>query len=98
MYNKRLSALTASMKEHKAKQLLKEKVDIFPECYKELFGKAFRENWCGNLKNNRNIRKFFEIKQRGKMPFRGDPPMSNGRNGGGRTPQTYYVKSAWHKQ
>lgn len=79
MYNKRLSALNASMKEHKAKQLLKEKVDIFPECYKELFGKAFRENWCGNA-------------------FRGDPPMSNGRNGGGRTPQTYYVKSAWHKQ
>ena len=37
-YNRRLSVLNALMKEHKSKQMLKEKVSIFSESNKELFG------------------------------------------------------------
>ena len=37
-YNRRLSVLNAFMKEHKSKQMLKEKAGIFSESHKELFG------------------------------------------------------------
>ena len=50
MYNSHLSVLTALMKEHKAKQLLKEKTNIFSESYKELLGKTFPKHWYSNLK------------------------------------------------
>ena len=50
MYNSHLSVLTALMKEHKAKQLLKEKTNIFSESYKELLGKTFPKDWYSNLK------------------------------------------------
>ena len=48
-YNRRLSVLNALMKEHKSKQMLKEKASIFSESHKELFGQNFREDWCTNL-------------------------------------------------
>ena len=41
-YNRRLSVLNALMKEHKSKQMLKEKARIFSESHKELFRKNFR--------------------------------------------------------
>ena len=41
-YNRRLSVLNALMKEHKSKQMLKEKASIFSESHKELFRKNFR--------------------------------------------------------
>ena len=37
-YNRHLSVLNAFMKEHKSKQMLKEKAGIFSESHKELFG------------------------------------------------------------
>ena len=37
-YNRRISVLNALMKEHKSKQMLKEKAGIFSESHKELFG------------------------------------------------------------
>ena len=49
-YNRRLSVLNTLMKEHKSKQMLKEKASIFSESHKELFGQNVRENWCTNLK------------------------------------------------
>ena len=38
------------MKEHKSKQMLKEKAMIFFESHKELFEQNFREDWCTSLK------------------------------------------------
>ena len=49
-YNRRLSVLNVLMKEHKSKQMLKEKASIFSDSHKELFGQNVRENWCTNLK------------------------------------------------
>ena len=49
-YNRCLSVLNALMKEHKFKQMLKEKANIFSESHKELFEQNFREDWCTNLK------------------------------------------------
>ena len=37
-YNRSLSVLNALMKEHKFKQMLKEKASIFSESHKKLFG------------------------------------------------------------
>ena len=37
-YNRRLSVLNALMKEHKSKQMLKEKAGILSESHKKLFG------------------------------------------------------------
>ena len=37
-YKRRLPVLNALMKEHKSKQMLKEKAGIFSESHKELFG------------------------------------------------------------
>ena len=48
--NRRVSVLNALMKEHKSKQMLKEKANISSESYKELLGQNFREDWCSNLK------------------------------------------------
>ena len=39
------------MKEHKSKQMSKEKVSIFSESHKELFGHNVREDLRTNLKN-----------------------------------------------
>ena len=49
-YNRRLSVFNVLMKEHKSKQMLKEKASIFSESHKELFGQNFTEDWCTNLK------------------------------------------------
>ena len=54
------------MKKHKAKQLLKEKADIFTESYKELFGKTFRENWCSNLKTKQKYQEV--LRNKTKVP------------------------------
>ena len=69
MYNRRLSVLTALVKEHKAKQLLKGKADIFTESYNEIFGETFREYLCSNLKTKQ------KYQEEG-------PPASSGRGGG----------------
>ena len=38
------------MKGHKAKQLQKDKAEVFSESYIDLFGDSFREDWCSSLK------------------------------------------------
>ena len=43
-YNRRLSVLNALMKEHKSRQMLKEKASIFSESHKELFVQNFGED------------------------------------------------------
>ena len=63
MHNRRLSVLSALMKKHKAKQLLKEKTDIFSENYKQLFGETFHEDWCSDLKTKQRYQQIFEMKQ-----------------------------------
>ena len=66
-YNRRLSVLNVLMKEHKSKQMLKEKASIFSESHKELFGQNFREDWCTNLKTKHKyqevLRKEIRYKQ-----------------------------------
>ena len=57
MYNRRLSVLNTLMKEHKSKQMLKERASIFSESHKELFGQNFREGWCSNLITNQKYQK-----------------------------------------
>ena len=52
-YNRRLSVLSALMKEHKSKQMLKEKASIFSESHKQLFGQNFREDCCTNRKTKK---------------------------------------------
>ena len=105
MYNRRLTVLSAVMKEHKAKQLLKEKHNIFSGSYDELFGKCFRDDWFSNLKLKQKYQEIMRKESvtqpassssasgfRGKQPFRGGPPASSN-GGGGRTPQAYFVRS-----
>ena len=103
-YNTRLSVLNALMKEHKSKQMLKEKASIFPESHKELFGQNFTEDWCTNLKTKQRYQEVLrkETKStpttfsKNRPPFRGSPPASSygyGRVGGGRVPQAFFVRT-----
>ena len=100
-YNRRLSVLNALMKEHKYKQMLKEKASIFSESQKDLFRQNFREDWCSSLKNKQKYQEVLprETKlipkafNRNRPPFRGGPPVSYGRGGGGRAPQVLFVRS-----
>ena len=88
------------MKEHKSKQMLKEKASIFSESHKELFGQNFKEDWCTNLKTKQKYQEVFrkEIKStptsftRVIQPFRGAPPASYGRGGGGCAPRAFVVR------
>ena len=103
-YDRRLSVLNALMKEHKSKQMLKEKASIFPESHKELFGQNFTEDWCTNLKTKQRYQEVLrkETKStpttfsKNRPPFRGSPPASlygYGRVGGGRVPQAFFVRT-----
>ena len=101
-YNRRLSVLNALMKEHKSKQMLKEKASIFSESHKELFGQNFREDWCTNLKTKQKYQEVLRKEtnstpttfSKNRPPFRGGPPASSyGRGGGGRAPQAFFVRT-----
>ena len=101
-YNRRLSVINALMKEHKSKQVLKEKASIFSKSHAELFGLNFREDWCINLKNKKKcqdvLRKGTKSTpttfSRNRLPFRGGPPASSYRKGdGGRAPQAFFVRT-----
>ena len=100
-YNRHLSVLNALMKEHKSKQMLKEKASIFSESHKELFGQNFREDWCTNLKTKQKYQEVLRKENnstpttfsKNRPPFRGGPPASShGRGGGGRAPQAFFVR------
>ena len=101
-YNRCLSVLNALMKEHKSKQMLKEKASIFSESHKELFGQNFREDWCTNLKTKQKYQEVLRKETKfttttfsnNRPPFRGGPPASSyGRGGGGRAPQAFFVRT-----
>ena len=101
-YNRCLSVLNALMKEHKSKQMLKEKASIFSESHKELFGQNFREDWCTNLKTKQKYQEVLRKEtnstpttfSKNRPPFRGGPPASSyGRGGGGRAPQAFFVRT-----
>ena len=102
-YNRRLSVLNVLMKEHKSKQMLKEKASIFSESHKELFGQNFREDWCTNLKTKHKYQEILrkEIKSiqtgigsRNRPPFRGDPAASSyERRDRRRAPQVLFVRT-----
>ena len=70
---------------------------------KKLFGKAFHEDCCSDLKTKQKYQQDFrnETKSsspRGKTSFRGSSPASSGRSGRRPTPQAYFVRPALHKQ
>ena len=102
-YNRRLSVLNVLMKEHKSKQMLKEKASIFSESHKELFGQNFREDWCTNLKTKHKYQEVLrkEIKSiqtgigsRNRPPFRGGPAASSyERRDRRRAPQVLFVRT-----
>ena len=90
------------MKEHKSKQMLKERARIFSESHKELFWRNFREDWCTNLKTKQKYREVLlkETKptsttfSRNRLPFqRAAPASSYERGGGGRAPQGFFVRT-----
>ena len=101
-YNRRLSVLNTLMKEHKSKQMLKEKASIFSESHKELSGQNFIEDWCTNLKTKQKYQEVLrkETKStpttfsKNRPPFRRDPPAASyGRGGGGRAPQAFFIRA-----
>ena len=102
-YNRRLSVLNVLMKEHKSKQMLKEKASIFSESHKELFGQNFREDWWTNLKTKHKYQEVLrkEIKSiqtgigsRNRPPFRGGPAASSyERRDRRRAPQVLFVRT-----
>ena len=102
-YNRRLSVLNVLMKEHKSKQMLKEKASIFSESHKELFGQNFTEDWCTNLKTKQKYQEVLRketksiqtrIGSRNRPPFRGGPAESSyERRGGRHAPQTLFVRT-----
>ena len=84
--NRRLSVLNVLMKEHKSKQMLREKASIFSESHKEFFGQNFREDCCTNLKSKQKYQevlrketKSIQIRlgSRNRSPFRGGPAASS---------------------
>ena len=90
------------MKEHKFKQILKEKAIIFSESHKELFRQNFTENWYTNLKIEQKYQEVLpkETKltettfSRNRQPFRGGPPASSyGRGCGGCAPQAFFIRT-----
>ena len=90
------------MKEHKFKQMLKEKASIFSESHKELFGKNFKGGWCTNLKIKQKYQEGLLKKtksaptafSKNRPSFRGGPPASSyGRGYGGRTPQAFFIRT-----
>ena len=101
-YNRRLSVLNTLMKEHKSKQMLKEKGSIFSETHKEFFGKNFRKDWCTNLKTKQKYQEALRKETRSTPttfskntpPFRGGPPASSyGKGGRGRATQAFFVRT-----
>ena len=94
-HNRHLSVFKALMKEHKSKEMLKEKASIFSGSHKELFGQKFRKDWCTDLKTKQKYHEVLrkETKStpttfsRNRPPVRGGPTASSyGRGGGGRAP------------
>ena len=101
-YNRRLSVLNAFMKEHKSKQMLKEKANIFSESHEKLFGQNFRQDWCTNPKTKQKFQEILhkEMKStpttfsRKRPPFRGGHPASScERDGGGHAPRAFFVRT-----
>ena len=94
------------MKEHKFKQMLKEKASIFFESHKELFRQNFTENWYTNLIIDQKYQevlhketKLTETTFSRNIPrFQGGPPASYGRGGGGCAPQALFIRTMSHTQ
>ena len=95
--NRRLSVLTSIIKEHKAKQLLKDKSEVFSDSYNDLFSDSLREDWCSSLKVKQKHQEIIKKTSpaREKLPFQGSSPMQNKICNGGRQ-QEFFVKILSH--
>ena len=86
--------------------MLKEKASIFSENHNELFGQNFREDQCTSLKTKQEYQEVLrkETKStpksfsRNSPTFRGDPPASYGRGGGGRAPEAFFIRAMQQTQ
>ena len=106
-YNGRLSVLNALMKEHKSKQMSREKASIFSENHKELFGHNVRKDWCTNLKIKQKFQGVLhkETKStpktfnKNRPLFRGGPLASSyGKSGGGRALKAFFIRTMTQTQ
>ena len=89
-YQRRLNALSTMMKEAKAKEVLKDKSDMFTS-NDELFGEKFKDDWTKTMKSKKKYKELLNQNKPSyaKNPFRGcSPPQP--RAGGGRS--TFLVR------